>query len=155
MLRIQRNTMLWKDKKLICDKILLAKGQILFKFHKILCWFPLFVFIPYSRLHIVFNCIEQLQLHATNSGKYFFHFDINFSFKCFLLCNHPLCLFSLLTLLRLSMAKSKISLGKCHIAFENMWVNFKLTLISNIIPQWWENRLSMISIALDHEIFAP
>ena len=28
-------------------------------------------------------------------------------------------------LLSLSMAKSKISLGKCHIALENMWAIFK------------------------------
>ena len=42
-----------------------------------------------------------------------------------------------LTLLTLSIAKSKISLGKRHLAFENMWVIFKylLILISNIIPQ--------------------
>ena len=35
------------------------------------------------------------------------------------------------------MAKSKISVGKCHIALENMWVIFKyiLILISNIILQ--------------------
>ena len=35
------------------------------------------------------------------------------------------------------MAESKSSLGKCHIALGNMWVNFKmfLILISNIIPQ--------------------
>ena len=35
------------------------------------------------------------------------------------------------------MAKSKISVDKCHIALENMWVIFKyfLILISNIIPQ--------------------
>ena len=34
-------------------------------------------------------------------------------------------------------AKSEISLGKCHIALENIWVIFKylLILISNIIPQ--------------------
>ena len=40
-----------------------------------------------------------------------------------------------------SIAKSKISLGKCHIA-ENMWVYFKylLILISNIIPQWYEKQ---------------
>ena len=46
------------------------------------------------------------------------HFDINFSFESFLLCNHPQCSFSLLTLLRLSMVKSKISLGKCYFALE-------------------------------------
>ena len=41
------------------------------------------------------------------------------------------------TLLRLSMAKMNISLGKCHIALENMWFIFKylLIFISNIIPQ--------------------
>ena len=35
------------------------------------------------------------------------------------------------------MAKSKISLGKCHIALENMWAVFKyvLILIFDIIPQ--------------------
>ena len=53
------------------------------------------------------------------------------------------------------MAKLKISLDKCHIAFENMWVIFKyhLIMISNIISQWYENRLCMISIPLHHEIF--
>ena len=47
------------------------------------------------------------------------------------------------TLLKISMAKSKISLGKCHIVLENVWVIFKylLILISNIIPQWKKNRL--------------
>ena len=36
------------------------------------------------------------------------------------------------------MAKSKISLGKCHIEIENICFIFKylLILISNIIPQW-------------------
>ena len=44
----------------------------------------------------------------------------------------------------------------CHIALENMWVIFKylLILISNIIPQWKENRLCIISVLLDHKIFA-
>ena len=64
-----------KNKKLICDTVLLTKLQILFtKFHKILCQVPLFVFIPYSRPLVVFNYIEQLQLHGTNSGKFTFHF---------------------------------------------------------------------------------
>ena len=36
------------------------------------------------------------------------HFDTNFSFKCFLLCNHYLVFVSV-TLLMLSMAKLKIS----------------------------------------------
>ena len=64
------------------------------------------------------------------------HADI-FSFKYFLLCNHSLCFFSPLSLLRLSLAKSKISLGKRHTAHESMWVVFMclLILISNIIPQ--------------------
>ena len=60
-----------------------------------------------------------------------------------LCCLQSPCFFDLLTLLRLSMAKSKIALGKCHIALENMWVIFKylLILIYNIIPRWLENRL--------------
>ena len=57
------------------------------------------------------------------------HFEINFSFICFLLCNHCLCFFSLLAVLMLSMAKSKISLGKCHIVLENMWVIYRYLLI--------------------------
>ena len=41
-----------------------------------------------------------------------------------------LCIFfCLLTSFRLSIAKSKISLGKCHLALENMWVGFKYLLI--------------------------
>ena len=54
------------------------------------------------------------------------------------------------------MAKSKISLGKCHTALENMWVIFKflLILISNIIYN--DKRTDYaISIPLDHEAFAP
>ena len=31
-------------------------------------------FISYPRLYIAFNCIEQPQLPATNSGKFSFHF---------------------------------------------------------------------------------
>ena len=39
---------------------------------------------------------------------------------------------------------------------ENMWVIFKhlSILVSNIIPQWWENRFCVISIPLDNEVFA-
>ena len=44
--------------------------------------------------------------------------------------------FFILTLLKLSMAKSKISLGKCHIALEKRIIfKYLLILISNIIPQ--------------------
>ena len=52
------------------------------------------------------------------------------------------------------MAKLNISLDKCHIAIENIWVIFKyhLIMISNIISEWYENRLCMISIPLHHEI---
>ena len=87
--------------------------------------------------------------------KFLENFDkFNFSLKCFLLFNHPLWFFSLLTLLRLSKAKSKISLSKCHTALENMWVIFKylLILIPNIIQQ---NLFCMISKPLEHEIFTP
>ena len=151
--------------------ILLTKVQILFKFNKILCQCSLFVFIPYSRLHIAFNFIEQLQLHSTNSllicillqtfsnlpcyvslihssfksghliTKYMGFlksiFNINFSFNAFFSAITLCIFFTLLTLLKLSMVKSKISLGKCHIVFEIMWVIFKYLLILNskIIPQ--------------------
>ena len=71
-----------------------------------------------------------------------------------LCCLQSPCFFDLLTLLRLSMAKSKIALGKCHIALENMWVIFTYLsiLICNIIPLITD---SMILIPLDHEKFAP
>ena len=61
-----------KHKRLTCKTVLLTKVQILFKFHKIMC--PLLVCILDSRLHSAFNCTEQLQLHATNPGKFSFHF---------------------------------------------------------------------------------
>ena len=65
-------------------------------------------------------------------------FLILISYLNALFCNNLLCFLSLLNLFRLSMAKSKISLGKYHIALENIWVIYKylLILISNIIPQW-------------------
>ena len=44
---------------------------------------PLFVFIPYSRLHIVFSGIEQLQLHATNYDKFSFLLQIFLNFPCY------------------------------------------------------------------------
>ena len=49
----------------------------------------------------------------------------------------PLCFFSLLTLLKLLVSMSKIFLGNCHIALENMLIIHKylLVLISNMIPQ--------------------
>ena len=87
---------------------------------------------------IIYQWTFNFQIHVFKvSLTLISHFGIYFSFNCFLLCSHSLCFFSLLTLLRLSMAESKISLGKCHLALENMWVVFKylLTLISNIIAQ--------------------
>ena len=88
---------------------------------------------------IIYQCTFNFQIHVFKvSLTLISHFGVCFSFNCFLLCGHSLCFFSLLTSLRLSMAESKISLGKCHLALENMWVVFKylLTLISNIIAQW-------------------
>ena len=61
--------------KLTCDTVLLTRVQSLFKFHKILCQCPLFVFISCSRFHMVFSCIQQLQLHETSSVKFSFHFQ--------------------------------------------------------------------------------
>ena len=54
--------------------VLLTKVQILIKFHKILGYSPLLVFMPCSRFHSIFNCSGPLQLHATNSDKFSFHF---------------------------------------------------------------------------------
>ena len=91
------------------------------------------IYPSFKRRHLVSKCLGFFNVCLILIS----HFDINFSFKCFLLCTHLLCFFSLLTLLRLSMAKSKISFGKCHIALENIWVTFKylLILISKIISQ--------------------
>ena len=69
-----------------------------------------------------------------------------------------LCVFfSRLSLLRLSMATAKISLGKCHITLENMRVIFSylLILISNIISYSDKRTDTMISILLEHEISVP
>ena len=52
------------------------------------------------------------------------YFDINFSLKCFLPCNHPLYDFFWLTLLRLSMVKSKIFLVKCHVLHLKICVGY-------------------------------
>ena len=42
----------------------------------------------------------------------------------------------------------KNDIGKIHTALANMWIIFRylLILIFNIIPQWYENRLCMVSI---------
>ena len=81
---------------------------------------------------------------------------VNFSFKCFPLCKHPLYFLQFSNCWGFQWL-SQSSLDKCHIALENTWVTFKyvLILISNIIPQWWQNRFCMIAIPLDHEIFVP
>ena len=52
------------------------------------------------------------------------------------------------------MAKSKISLGKCHVALENTWVTFKYFLIFENDSEE-ENKLCMISIPSNHGIFVP
>ena len=52
------------------------------------------------------------------------------------------------------MTKSKVSLGKCHIALENMWVilSFDVYFLHNSTVI---RGLFMISISSDHKIFAP
>ena len=55
----------------------------------IICFHTLF------EIPLVFNCIEQLQLHAANSGKYSFYFYsitnvFLFSLLWLLRCNHHL-----------------------------------------------------------------
>ena len=74
------------------DTVLLSKVHILLKFHKILCWCPFYLFLYLiSKLHIVFNCIKQLQLHTTNSGKFSFHFyyDIVSNSPCYAFLGTP------------------------------------------------------------------
>ena len=67
-------------------------------------------FLVYSPWEIVLSCDN----FSSDSGPRVIKScpDITFSVECFLLCSHPLCFFSLLTLVRVSVAKSKISLGK-------------------------------------------
>ena len=86
-------------------------------------------FLVYSPWEIVLSCDN----FSSDSGPRVIKScpDINFSVECFLLCSHPLCFFSLLTLMRVSVAKSKISLGKYHIALKNMWATFKYLLITD------------------------
>ena len=96
-------------------------------FRAMLSSLPLLVYSPWE---IVLSCDN----FSSDSGSRVIKScpDINFSVKCFLLYSHPLCFFSLLTLLRVSVAKSKISLGKCHIALKNMWATFKYLLITDL-----------------------
>ena len=119
-----------------CRQQILIRSLFIFILLQIFSIFPCYGFLDTA---IIQKWIFSFQKHKVCkvSPKLISHFDINFSCKCFLLCNHPLCFFSLLTLLRLSMAKSKMSFGKCHIALENIWVTFKylLILISKIISQ--------------------
>ena len=42
------------------------------------------IYIPFSRLCIVYNCTEQFQLYATNSGKFSFNiFLLQILFPCY------------------------------------------------------------------------
>jgi len=80
--------------------------------------FPCYGFLDTPSIQ---KCTFNFQIHGIFKVSLILisHFYINFSFKCSLLCNQPLCFFSLLTIWRLSMAKSKVFLGKCHSALEN------------------------------------
>ena len=77
-----------------------------------------------------------------------------------MLCHHTLYFSSPLTLLRRSVARSKSSLGKSHIARENMWVIF---FFSNFLWYWFLTSFHsavrtdtlMVSIPLGHENFPP
>ena len=86
-------------------------------------WFSLLWHLRYT------PSVKSRHLISKYMGFFLSIYDINFSFKCFLLCNHTLCFFSLLILLRCSMAKSKISLSKCHTRLEKMWFILKYLLI--------------------------
>ena len=78
------------------------------------------------KLIVVIKVIEHVCLGRTHMGKILpkvelpllSHLHVFFSAVIFFL-------FSLLTLLRLSKSKSNVSLGKGHIALENMWFILK------------------------------
>ena len=78
---------------------------------------------------------------------------LNIFFSVITLC----VFFSLLTLLKLSMAKSKISPGKCHIALENVWVIFKylMILISNKFTMIKEQTLYNFNMKFLHLVLCP
>ena len=81
-------------------------------------WQPTPVFLPGKshELRILVGYIPWGRKESDMTERLHFHFLISIC----LLCNHPLYFFSLITLLRFLMVKSNISLGQCHIAFENM-----------------------------------
>ena len=62
------------NRKLTTDTVLLTKKYRFCSNIKKFYARVYYVFILYLRLHIVLNCIEQFQLHATNSDKFSFHF---------------------------------------------------------------------------------
>ena len=69
--------------ELTCDTVLLTTDFVQisqnFMLVSIICFYTLF-----SKFHIVFSCIEQLQLHVTNSVKFSFHFYCHRYFLIFL-----------------------------------------------------------------------
>ena len=115
-------------------------------------WQILFPFLFYYKYFLIFLVVAFKIYPSFKSGhlisKYMgflkvsliwiSHFDINFLIKCFLFCSHTLWVFFFFQFSNFTEAKSKISVGICHITLENMWVIFKyfLILISNTIPHW-------------------
>ena len=55
-------------------RVLLTKDIFCSKFTKFYAGVHYLFYESCSRFQTVFSCIEQLQLHATNSGKFSFHF---------------------------------------------------------------------------------
>ena len=110
-----------------CMQQILVNSLFIF----ILCKYFLVFLVMASQKHLSFKSGHLISKCMDFKNIFY----INFSFKCFLLCNNSV-FFSLL-ILRLSVAKSKNSFGKCHIPLEKIWIIFKylLTLISNIISQ--------------------
>ena len=81
-----------KPRKLTCDTVLLTKAQILFKFHKILCYCPFFCFhtlfkTPHSVALSSFSCMQQILI---NSLFNFILLQIFSNFPCYGFLHTPI-----------------------------------------------------------------
>ena len=104
--------------------------------------------------HFIRNIIFYKILRQVFKVSWILISHLNAFFSAITLCGF--FFFSLITLLRLSVAKWNISLGKCHIALGNMWVIFKFFWYWFLTEFHSDKRTDcMISIPSDHETFAP
>ena len=113
-----------------CIQQILINSLFIFLLLQIFSNFPCYGFLD---TFIILKWTFNFQMHGVFKVSWILISHLNAFFSAI-----TVCFLSLLTLLRISTLKSKIPLGKCHIALETMSGIFKYLLIltSNVIPQW-------------------